>query len=215
SLFTVLRRPRFLWTALGGSWGGAAIFAFISGSPGLLMGSYGFGEAEYGWTFAAFSLVLAAASQANFPLLRRFSQAAIMRGALAVMCAASLAVTLCCGILGLPGAAAMLALILACLAPVPLVAANSAALAMNECGRHAGSASSMLGVMQFAAAGAVSSGLGPAARLVDMPLAFMIFLASAAALGCLAIGARAGGRGSAGGSGSARPASGGDGAGQG
>ncbi|MDR1036669.1 MAG: multidrug effflux MFS transporter [Deltaproteobacteria bacterium] len=191
SFLTVLRRPVFRWTALAGSFGGGAIFAFISGSPSLFMGHYGFDESQYAWIFAAYSMVLAFASQTNYFLLRRFSPLGIMRGTLVWMFAVSLAATIFCEIYGLPGIRAILLLILLCLAPFPLSVANSVAVAMNDCGRQAGSASSVLGVLQFAAAGVVSSCLSAVSEKVSMPMTFMIFLASLAALICLFFSMRA------------------------
>ncbi|MDR1081649.1 MAG: multidrug effflux MFS transporter [Deltaproteobacteria bacterium] len=193
SFRTVFRRPVFRWISLAGAFGGGAIFAFISGSPSLLMGKYGFDEAQYGWTFASFSIVMALASQTNYILLKHFSSLEIMRGTLAWMCAASFSVTVFCEISGLPGIGLLLFLILLSFAPFPLAIANSVAVAMQDCGRQAGSASSVLGVLQFAAAGAVSSGLSAVSETVAMPITFMIFLASGAALVCLFFGIRAAG----------------------
>jgi DHA1 family bicyclomycin/chloramphenicol resistance-like MFS transporter len=191
SFVAVTRRPVFRWTALAGSFGGGAMFSFISGSPSLLMGSYGFDEAQYGWTFAAYSVLIAAASQLNYPLLKRFTPLGIMRGTLGWMCLASLAMTVLCELRGLPGIRLVLPLMLICFLPFPLAIANSVAIAMHDCGRFAGSASSVLGVMQFAAAGAVSAGLSAVTGAVAMPITFMIFVASLAALVCLFFGYRA------------------------
>ncbi|MDR1312996.1 MAG: multidrug effflux MFS transporter [Deltaproteobacteria bacterium] len=185
SFWTVLKRPVFRWTSLAGALGGGAIFSFISGSPSLLMGVYGLDEAQYGWAFGAYSLVLAFASQANHILLKRYTPLGVMRGSLAWMCAASLAVTVYCEVCGLPGVRALLVLMLLCLVPFPLSVANSVAVAMNDTARLAGSASSVLGVLQFAAAGAVSSVLSAVTGKVAVPVTFMIFVSSLAALACL------------------------------
>jgi DHA1 family bicyclomycin/chloramphenicol resistance-like MFS transporter len=200
SFGNVLGRPGFLWPALAGAFGGSSIFAFISGSPSLLMGRYGFNETEYSWAFAAFSLILALCSQANHALLRRFSQRAILRGALMYMCAASLAVTAASQLAGLPPTWLLLASVLLCLIPVPIVTANSTAIAMNDCGSFAGSASSLLGVLQFSAGGFVSLAVSAAADLAVLPMATVILLASLAGLACLLAGARLSGPGAGGGS---------------
>jgi DHA1 family bicyclomycin/chloramphenicol resistance-like MFS transporter len=191
AFWTVLKRPGFRRPALAGSCGGAAIFSFISGSSALFMDGYGFTEAQYGWTFAAFSVILGAASQLNLPLLRLFPPETILRTALAWMLTASLSAAACCQLTGLPvSPVAALLIIVVCLLPVPLTVANSVALAMDECGGLAGSASSVLGVMQFAAAGAVSALLSLVTGHVAFPIVFMILVASSAAVAFLFLGDR-------------------------
>jgi DHA1 family bicyclomycin/chloramphenicol resistance-like MFS transporter len=195
SFRAALAVPGFRRPALAGSLGGASVFAFISGSPSLLMGRYGMDAALYGWTFAACSTALAALSQSNHALVRRRSQTAVLRGALLRMVSASLVSSAAFQLFGLPGMLPALAAILLRLAPCPLVFADSAALAMNESGRPAGGASSVLGVMQFSAAGLVSPGLSAVPAPAAFPMGVVIRAASLAGLLGLRGGAGAAGAG--------------------
>jgi DHA1 family bicyclomycin/chloramphenicol resistance-like MFS transporter len=65
---------------------------------------------------------------------------------------------------------------------LPFIGANSTALAMSYSGRFAGSASSIIGVMQFVAAGIVSSLLGVFGHFSSFPMSLMITLCALVAL---------------------------------
>jgi DHA1 family bicyclomycin/chloramphenicol resistance-like MFS transporter len=178
----LLVKRDFLLTALAGSIGGSAIFAFISGSPHVLIGIYGFDETSYGWTFGLFSLAVASVSQVNYLLLRKFTAIFILTLGAAVMAVFAVFTTLLVEIGGFPSAFWVILLLFLSLMSLPLINANSVALAMSYGGQQAGSASSVLGVSQFAAAGVVSFLMGPAGKLVSFPISFTVSVCAIATL---------------------------------
>lgn len=153
----VLSDRGFILPALAGALAFASLFAFITGSPFVYMQLHGVSQQHYGWLFGlnAFGMILA--SQLNRLLLRWFKPAAVMGGGLAFnVVMGVLLVTFADGA-SLPLLVAMLWL---CLATGPLIGANSMAIAMSRAGQHRGTASSVMGVMQFAVASLASAAVG-------------------------------------------------------
>ncbi len=153
----VLSDRGFILPALAGALAFASLFAFITGSPFVYMQLHGVSQQHYGWLFGlnAFGMILA--SQLNRLLLRWFKPATVMGGGLAFnVVMGVLLVTFAAGA-PLPLLVAMLWL---CLATGPLIGANSMAIAMSRAGKHRGTASSVMGVMQFAVASLASAAVG-------------------------------------------------------
>ncbi len=155
----VLEDPTFRFPALTNAFAVAAMFTYIIGSPGVFIGHFGVAPNHYGFFFGANAFGLIAASQINRRLLTRFAPQAILRIAIPSSTVAGITVAAVgwSGLGGLWGLAAALFLFLSCLG---FMGANLAACALSNQGRHAGSASALMGTLQFAAAslsGAASS----------------------------------------------------------
>ena len=150
----LLADRRFIGYALAGGFLIAGMFAYISGSPFVVIELYGVSPQRYGWIFGANALGLIIASQLNRWLLARYRGDAILFATLAVAAAASVVLALVAAI-GLGGLVGLLIPLFICIASVGLVGPNTAAAAMAPYGRVAGSASALLGTLQFVV-GAVS-----------------------------------------------------------
>jgi DHA1 family bicyclomycin/chloramphenicol resistance-like MFS transporter len=144
----LLADRRFLGYALAGGFLMAGMFAYISGSPFVIIELYGVSPQQYGWIFGANALGLIIASQLNRWLLARYHGDAILSATLAVAAAASVVLTLVAAF-GLGGLIGLLLPLFICIASVGLVGPNTAAAAMAPYGRVAGSASALLGTLQF------------------------------------------------------------------
>jgi DHA1 family bicyclomycin/chloramphenicol resistance-like MFS transporter len=152
---------RFVGYALTGGFVTAGMFAYISGSPFVFIELYGVEPQHYGWIFGANALGLVLASQINRWLLARYRGETILSSTLAVTAAAGLLLALVAAT-GFGGLAGLLAPLFVFIASVGLVGPNTAAAAMAPYGRVAGSASALMGVLQFvvgAVAGALVSAL--------------------------------------------------------
>jgi MFS transporter, DHA1 family, multidrug resistance protein len=169
-VFGTLSRDRaFLGYALAGGLGFAAMFAYISGSSFVTQEIYGVSPRVFGVIFGVNALGIVLASQLNGLLVGRFSPRTLLSAALVV---------------NLVGAAGVLAAVLApvhgifwLLPPLFLVVSsigaitpNTAALALGSHPEVAGSASALLGLLQFVfgAAAAPLVGLGGARTAVPM-----------------------------------------------
>lgn len=146
------RDRSFMGNALASGFAIAAMFAWIAGSPGVLIEGFGLSATQYAILFGAGAFALILASQANPALLRRHSPARILSLALVVFVLAGSALALA-GVLdlGLPALLAPLWTMTACLG---LILPNSAVCALAAQGARAGTASALLGTLQFGLGGA-------------------------------------------------------------
>jgi MFS transporter, DHA1 family, multidrug resistance protein len=153
----LLIEPGFIVPTLSSSFAMASMFAFISGSPFVFMDLHGVSQQAYGWLFGLNALGMTIAGQFNRYLLHRYSPKAIYICALGVNIVAGL------GLFCVSGSHALYVIVIplfCCLAILPALGANGIAIAMSKSGANGGSASSLIGVIQFALAGLVSALVG-------------------------------------------------------
>ncbi|WP_188055539.1 multidrug effflux MFS transporter [Oryzomonas rubra] len=183
----LIRQRDFMVPTLASSLILASMFAFISGSPFVFMGLHGVSQQQYGWLFGVNTVGMVAASQVNRLLLRRLSPRTIFVRALLVHIVSAVlllavATTTHLALLMLP--------LFFCLATIPVIGANAIARAMAQSGRHAGGASSLVGVMQFGLASLVSALVSMLHNGTAYPMAGMILTCGLLAGGVLVIGRR-------------------------
>lgn len=166
----LLGDSRLMFPVLGGAFGMGGMFAYIAGSPFVLMGPDGLDERQYAMVFGLNALGLIAASQLNSWWLRRLRPNQVLARGFWIPPAAGLAL-LAMGLHGAPPLPLLLAGLFAYVASLGVILPNTGAMAMAEQGRAAGAASALLGAVSFAVGTlsglAVSFGEGHAA----LPLA--------------------------------------------
>ncbi len=148
----LLADGRFMGHVLAGGLISAGMFAYIAGSPFVFMEIFGVTPQHFGFYFGGNAAGFIAASQINARLLRRFAPAGILRAALAVDAAAGL-MLLGSAATGWGGFAGILLPLFGFIASLGFVSPNATALALAPQGRNAGSASALLGTIQFLAGG--------------------------------------------------------------
>ncbi|WDS35129.1 multidrug effflux MFS transporter [Pseudoxanthomonas sp.] len=153
----LLRMPGFIVPALTGATAMAAMFAYIAGSPYVFMSLHGVSQQHYGWLFAFNAVGMIIAGRVNVVLLRRLSPIAVLRVAVCVMAATAATLLI---LRDSPALPLLVAPLFVCIGCVPMVAANSVALAMGVGRFAAGSASSLVGALQFGLAAAASALVG-------------------------------------------------------
>jgi len=162
----------FLGHALACGLAFGAMFAYISGSPFVLQDIYGASPQVFSVLFAANALGIVGASQANRALLRRFEPRAILRAALVTQ--ASAGVALLAVVLAGAGVWGIVPLLFVVVASLGLVLPNATALALAGHPRVAGSASGLLGVLQFIVGAAAAPLVGVAGTATAVPMATVI-----------------------------------------
>jgi DHA1 family bicyclomycin/chloramphenicol resistance-like MFS transporter len=175
----ILRERRFLAHALAGALPMLGLFAYLVASPHILMGVHGLGPVEYGAAFGANAFGLIAASQVIARLVRRVAPARLLVGALVVCAAAGLLVPVAVATGGLWPLLAALFLYLSVMGAVLPMAS---ALAMAPLGRVAGSASALIGTMQFSGGALVGVALGSLGGASPWPMAILLACAGAGGL---------------------------------
>lgn len=169
----LLQHRRFLGYALSGAAAQAGMFAYITVSAFVFIQHYGLTPTQYSWLFGSNAFGLIAASQINGRLLRRYRAQKILQRALQTYLAAGLAMTFSAasGVGGLYGVVLPLWV---CIASLGFTFPNSVAAAMAPFGDRAGSASALLGTLQFAGAGAASYAVGHLYDGSALPMALVI-----------------------------------------
>jgi MFS transporter, DHA1 family, multidrug resistance protein len=159
----------------------AEMFGYIAGSSFVLQDIYGVSPQLYGAIFGLNALGIVACSQLNRVLLGRVSPERLLDAAVLAGAAAGstlLGVVLAGGV-GLPG---ILPCLFVVVASIGLVLPNSAALALTDYPHAAGSASALLGLLQFAFGGAAAPLVGAGGRGTAVPMALVIALFGGGAL---------------------------------
>ncbi|HEX6457712.1 MAG TPA: Bcr/CflA family multidrug efflux MFS transporter [Thermoleophilaceae bacterium] len=164
----------------------AAMFAYIAGSPFVLEDIYGVSPQVFSAIFAvnAFGIVLA--SQLNHRLLARITPRAMLAAALLAGAAAGIAL-LTVVLAGGLGVWAVLVPLFVVVSSVGVVMPNSTALAMTDHPEIAGSASALLGMLQFVVGAGVAPLVGVAGKHSAVPMALTIALLSTGALAAMAL----------------------------
>ncbi|MGQ0839748.1 multidrug effflux MFS transporter [Actinokineospora sp.] len=162
-----------------------AMFAYIAGSSFVLQEIHGLTPQQYSLVFGANALGIVAVAQLNGLLLRRFPPRGLLMvglvtsalGGLAVLAAVTLA-------LGLPW---LLAGLFVVVASVGVVTPNSTALALADHGERAGTASALLGVLQFAIGGLAAPLVGLGGTGTAVPMGVVIAVLSLGGLASIAL----------------------------
>ncbi len=169
----LLADRRYLGYALSGGFGQAGMFAYISGSPFVIIDLYGVPAHYYGWLFGMNATGIVAFTQLNRRMLLRYDAdrvldfgnlAGIVMGVLLLL----MAWTNAAGLVGI-------------LAPLFFVVSlrgltfpNASAGAMAPFPEKAGSASALLGSVQFAIAAFASAAVGIFHNGTAVPMAAVV-----------------------------------------
>jgi MFS transporter, DHA1 family, multidrug resistance protein len=152
--FSLMTDRAFIVPALVGGLAQACMFAFITGSPAVFINLHGASAQTYGLLFALIAFALIVASQINRIALRWKSPEFLLGTALILNVVAGLA-----GVIVVSTDSFVLLLIALWFAigSLGFIGADAAAIAMAASGKHAGSGSALIGVLQFGCAFVVSS----------------------------------------------------------
>lgn len=176
----LLRDRAFVGFALSASLAFAAMFAYISGSSFVLQNVYGMTAQTFGIVFAVNAIGIVAVGQLNGRLVGRADPRKM------------LAIGLCCNLLGAllvvlsvladVGLVGLLPGLFVTVASVGLVMPNATALSLSGRPATAGSASALLGVLQFMVGGLASPLVGAAGSHTAVPMALVMGALSLAAV---------------------------------
>ncbi|MGE8407670.1 MAG: multidrug effflux MFS transporter [Pseudomonas sp.] len=177
----LLKDGVFLGYALTGGIAMAGMFAYIAGSPFVFIKLYGVPAEHYGWLFGMNAGGFIVVAQVNARLLAKRAPGSLLTRTIWVYLLAGLAVL---GISALHTEALwpLLVPLFVCISSLGCIIPNASACAMNGQGAHAGSASALLGCVQFSVAAAAA---GLVSALHDgsaLPMALVITLCGAAAV---------------------------------
>ncbi|HSO06894.1 MAG TPA: Bcr/CflA family multidrug efflux MFS transporter [Pelomicrobium sp.] len=160
------------------------LFAYISGSPFVFIELFGVSPQQFGLYFGANAIGLFSAAQLNHWLLRRYTPRQVLGRAFAVNVAAA-ALLVGAAVSGAGGFALFYPLLFVCVATLGLLLPNAVAAAMQPFPEMAGSASALLGMLQYALGATTGALVGFLHDGTALPMAGVV--AAAACAGALAL----------------------------
>ncbi|MBD8094881.1 multidrug effflux MFS transporter [Pseudomonas fluorescens] len=165
----------YLGYALTGGISIAGMFAYIAGSPFVFIKLYGVPAEHYGWVFGSNAAGFILVAQLNARLLAKRGPAFLLSRTVWVYVAAALTLL---GIAALRTEALwpLLVPLFICIASLGCILPNTSACAMAGQGARAGSASALLGCIQFGVAAGAASLVGVLHDGTAMPMAMVISL---------------------------------------
>jgi MFS transporter, DHA1 family, multidrug resistance protein len=178
--FGLLIKDRFfVGVALAAGLAGASMFAYIAGATFVLQRIYGLSPQGFSLAFGINSVGIVTAAQVSGRLTRRLSPVRVLAVGLTVNLAGSLclAVSVLLG-LGLPF---VLGSLFVMVSAIGLVLPTSTALALSDYSERAGTASALLGLLQYLVGGLAAPLVGLAGEETAVPLGLVTACASAGA----------------------------------
>ena len=150
----LLGDPSFLGLVFIGSFGMAAFFCYLGNSSFILIEHYGLSPTEYSLCFSVNAVAFFSAAQGNGRLAERYGMRRVVRAGTAGFAAAmaALAVLTLAGVDQLP---VMVAFLFAGFGCLGLVIPNAAVLALDPHADISGTASALMGTLQFVTGSAI------------------------------------------------------------
>ena len=171
----LLKDREFLGHALTGGIAMAGMFAYIAGSPFVFIKLYDVPAEHYGWLFGSNAAGFILVAQINARLLANRGPAFLLARTIWIYLAAGI-VLLGVSALHTQQLWPLLIPLFVCIASLGCIIPNASACAMSGQGARAGSASAMLGCLQFSVAAGAASLVGVLHNGTAMPMAMVITL---------------------------------------
>ena len=165
----------FVGHALTGGVAIAGMFAYIAGSPFVFIKLYGVPAEHFGWLFGINAAGFILVAQVNARLLAKRGPAFLLSRTVWLYLAGGLAL-LAVSALHTEHLWPLLIPLFVCIASLGCIVPNASACAMNGQGARAGSASAMLGCLQFSVAAGAAALVGVLHDGSAMPMAMVISL---------------------------------------
>lgn len=169
---SVFSDRNFVAFAVSGTLIQGGLYAYITGSPNLFINELGLSSKAFSLLFGLNASGLILASQLNTWLLDRYSYQRVLAHALQVAAAAALVLA----VMGLTGSGGLLVMapLFVFISSLGLVFPNSTAGALAQQGHQAGTASAVLGVIQYGGAALASAAVGMLHKFTNAPLQLTI-----------------------------------------
>lgn len=167
--------PIYLGHALTGGLAVAGMFAYIAGSPFVFIKLYGVPAEHFGWLFGTNAAGFILVAQVNARMLAKRGPAFLLARTVWIYLAAGLSL-LAVSSLHTEQLWPLLIPLFVCIASLGCILPNASACAMNGQGARAGSASALLGCLQFSVAAGAATLVGLLHDGTAMPMAMVISL---------------------------------------
>ena len=177
----VARDRGFMAFALTGGFGMFGMFAYIGGSSPVFINHFGFTPEQYGMLFGISALTYITASQINPRLVGRFGIPVILRVAVITATLGGLGMCIV-AFTGLDRPAPIVVCIVVAMGSMGFVMPNAAVGALSRHATQAGTASALMGTIQFTLAAFSGIMVGAFTDGTPRPMAAMLLAGTGAAL---------------------------------
>ncbi len=177
----VLRDRVFLCFAAINGWGMFGMFAYIGGSPPVLIQRFAFSPAQYGMLFGASAGAFILSSQLNPRILPRVGAARVLRVGTLTYLAAAVAL-LACAVLDVGGVYGIVLPVVLAMGSMGFVMPNSAVGALSRHAAQAGSASALMGTVGFCLAALSGVLVGELSDGTARPMALLMLTGAVGAV---------------------------------
>ncbi len=143
----ILKDRNFVICAISGGFAMGSLFCYITGSPFLYLDFFKFSPKNYSFIFALNAIGFVVLSQINALLLRKIPMEKILLKTLIIFALTGFTLMVCAYFI--PDVWIVTFLILILIGMVAMINPNTTAMAMANQAVHAGSASALLGTLQF------------------------------------------------------------------
>ncbi|MGE8147926.1 multidrug effflux MFS transporter [Pseudomonas frederiksbergensis] len=171
----LLADPVYLGHALTGGLAVAGMFAYIAGSPFVFIKLYGVPAEHFGWLFGTNAAGFILVAQVNARMLAKRGPAFLLARTVWIYLGAGLTL-LAVSSLHTEQLWPLLIPLFVCIASLGCILPNASACAMSGQGNRAGSASALLGCLQFSVAAGAATLVGVLHDGSAMPMAMVISL---------------------------------------
>jgi len=177
---TIFRERAFVTHALAGCFTSACLFAYLSATPQIFIGHFGWSTAEYAALFGMNAIAYIGYNQLNPMLVNRYGLARVISFAV-WMLVASCAALLAAGLLD-SGPLFIIAGLLSAELGFGLVMPSAMVGALSRHQAHAGSASALLGTLQYTGGAIAGLAMGVLGDGTALPMGAAMFLCALGAL---------------------------------
>lgn len=169
----LLGERAFMGYALSSGLAMAGFFAYISGSPHEFIELYHLSAHQYAGLFGLNAFCYILASQANARLVKTMEPTRVLRRALRALALTGLWLAIL-PLFGAPSLPALMAPLLVAISSLGFIVPNASAAALATHGQRAGTASALLGSLQFGLAGITGMAMGVFESASPAPLPWVM-----------------------------------------
>ncbi|MGC9268892.1 multidrug effflux MFS transporter [Acidiphilium sp.] len=171
----------FLTNALTGTFAIGALFAYLTGTPGVFIGEFHWQPLSYAALFGMNAALYIGFNQWNPHLVARFGLRPVVTTAIALLLIGTLALTI--GAMSNAGPIAIIGALLICQASYGFALPSTMVAALSRHQAHAGSASALMGTWQYLGGAIAGSLVGGFADGTARPMALTMLGCAVLALG--------------------------------
>lgn len=180
----VLTNRRFLVHAMAFGCTSGILFTYLSSASYLFIELFRIPVAVFGFLFATNSIGFYIVSQLNHLLLRKFASGRLVRGAVWIIIFSAMLLTVCSWT-GFGGFPLFFGIFFVCFSTLGIIFPNAAAITMQPFASEAGSASAVMGIVQYILGSIAGSLVGVFQNGTALPVSIQILCFGLVAQGML------------------------------